>query len=99
MDSARFEGVLVKNLEDIHDPIDPRISSSSIPDAEDLDDGLAHQLSDLVRHPADLQRHHHPHHLDVASAKDESSISNEKVVPVEEPLYVSYLVHYLYICI
>lgn len=44
------EGLLVKSLDDVREPIDPRISISSRPTAEELDLGIVRQLSNLV-HP------------------------------------------------
>ncbi|RDB16005.1 Efflux pump atB [Hypsizygus marmoreus] len=48
-------GVVTKSLEDIHEPVDPRLSLSSRPTADQLDEGLGHQLGHLVRHPHDHQ--------------------------------------------
>ncbi|GLB43233.1 putative major facilitator superfamily protein [Lyophyllum shimeji] len=44
------EGVAVKALKDIHEPIDERLSRSSRPTNDELDQSLARQLSNLV-HP------------------------------------------------
>lgn len=44
------EGVGVTSLENIHEPIDPRISLSSRSSVGQLDTSLAQQFTDLVRH-------------------------------------------------
>ncbi|KAF5385771.1 hypothetical protein D9615_002204 [Tricholomella constricta] len=49
------EGVVVKPLTDIHEPIDRRLSHSSRPDEEELDLSLRRQLSGLF-HPKDSER-------------------------------------------
>jgi len=69
-------GLVVKSLENVRDPIDPGISLSSRPDAEELDHGLARQLCDFVRHQDHDQQH-------LTSATD-----LEKASTLQEPLYV-----------
>ncbi|KAG5651569.1 hypothetical protein H0H81_008217 [Sphagnurus paluster] len=53
------EGVVGKPLKDIGEPIDPRLSLSSRPRDDQLDDGLVKQLSHLVHsehHKGDLEK-------------------------------------------
>lgn len=45
---ASLEKLAVKSLKDVEDSIDFRLSKSSRPSAEQLDEGLSRQLSDLV---------------------------------------------------
>lgn len=71
-------GLLVRSLEDVQDVIDPRISTSSRPDAEELDEGLGRQLSRYVH-----ESYHH-------RGPPPSSADTEKATVVEpEPFYVS----------
>lgn len=54
--SSPGEGLVVKSLEDVNEPIDFRIRNSSRPSAEQLDEGFTRQISDLVHGG----HHHHP---------------------------------------
>lgn len=69
------EGLVVKHLEDVSEPIDFRISNSSRPSAEQLDEGLSRQLSDFVHGGG---HHHHP----------QSPDCEKQTPPDDEPLYV-----------
>lgn len=71
--------LVVRSLEDVHEPIDPRISLSSRPDAESLDDGFGRQLSDLVHARAHTHR----------SPSTTTACADEKT-NIKEPLYVGF---------
>jgi hypothetical protein len=45
---ADHEGLVVKSLEDVQTPIDFRLINTLRPRAEQLDEGLTHQLSDFL---------------------------------------------------
>lgn len=69
------EHVVLRDLAEVSDPIDPRITSSQRPSNEVLDEAYIHQLSDYVH-----RREHH-HDIDV----------EKKSIVEEEPVYVSAL--------
>lgn len=76
------ENVVAKSLEDIHEPIDARLSESPRPNADQLDESLGRQLSNLVRHP---------HHSSGKQEKESFDTSNE-------PIYVCSSTSYQVTC-
>ncbi|KAF8889266.1 MFS general substrate transporter [Infundibulicybe gibba] len=77
---STHEGLVTRSLADVHEPIDPRIGQLSIANSEELDEGLVHQLGDLILHP----KHDH----------SESSSTNvgdvEKRMATSEVIYVEF---------
>lgn len=74
--STTMDGLSVKSLEDIHEAIDPRLSLSSRPKAEDLDDTFIQRLSKRSSHPASTPQ------------SGTSDGDPEKTLDLEEPFYV-----------
>lgn len=70
--------IVLKSLEDIHEPIDARLSLSSRPPADQLDESLGHQLSHIIQHPREAG----PPSSD--STKNEKSSFDSET----EPIYV-----------
>ncbi|KDQ50141.1 hypothetical protein JAAARDRAFT_186488 [Jaapia argillacea MUCL 33604] len=66
-------GLAVKSLEEIVEPIDPRIRREDRPDDEQLDEGLARQLSDYIHHK---DHHHQPEDL-------EKSLTDSEILYVD----------------
>ncbi|KAF8993764.1 MFS general substrate transporter [Cyathus striatus] len=46
-----LEGLTTRSLNEVLEPVDPRISPDDVPHAEELDEGLYRQMSNLVRAP------------------------------------------------
>lgn len=59
---ASEEGLAVKSLEDVQEPVDFRLKTTSRPSAEQLDESIGRQLNDLVHeghhHNADPEKQH-----------------------------------------
>jgi hypothetical protein len=75
--TALAEGLSVRSLNEVEEPIDPRISIDSRPDDSELDLGVARQLTDLVHHHHGEPKHH-----------EESTVNSEKTLEAET-FYVS----------
>lgn len=73
--SSEPEGLACKTLEEIDEPIDPRLDPLSRPSSDELDLTLTRQLSDLVQST-------------VSRRQSSDSTAKEKL---EEPIYVSSL--------
>lgn len=77
-------GLAVRSLDQLTDPVvDPRVRLETRPDAEELDEGLVTQLSDVLHHKG----HHYKSHE--SSQLEKGSVEGEK----QEIFYVSTLQH------
>lgn len=53
---ADHEGLAVRSLEDVHSPIDFRLTITSRPRADQLDEGLVQQLGDFIHGGSDVEK-------------------------------------------
>ncbi|GBE86348.1 MFS general substrate transporter [Sparassis latifolia] len=94
----RTSELVIHGLEDVHEPIDPRISPSDRPASEVLDESYTHQFSDYMHH---RDHHHaHDHHDESDLEAQRSSIEKHlakveshpesQTKPEEEPLYIEF---------
>jgi hypothetical protein len=76
--SVTLEGLDRKSLNEIEEPIDPRIDSLSRPSPDELDVSLTRQISSLVQRVASRPSQH-----------DDSTVESP-IEKLEEPIYVSH---------
>lgn len=76
--SVTLEGLDRKSLNEIKEPIDPRIDSLSRPNPDELDISLTRKISSLVQRVASRPSQH-----------DDSTVESP-IEKLEEPIYVSH---------
>ncbi|KZT70821.1 MFS general substrate transporter [Daedalea quercina L-15889] len=87
-DDENPEHVAIRSLEDVREPVDPRLSPGDRPDNARLDESYARQIDDYI--------HHRDHHLQktVSRTSEKDKLDADRTeddrVGVEEPLYVEF---------
>ena len=76
--------VAIRSLEDVREPVDPRLSPDDRPDSERLDEGYVRQIDDYIHH-----RDHHLHKA-VSRTSEKEKDKGEQEEQEEEPLYVEF---------
>ena len=80
--------LVIRSLENVREPVDPRLSPDDRPDNDRLDEGYVRQLDDYI--------HHRDHHLHKTVTRASEKVSEkgkqkeETPSEKEEPLYVEF---------
>ncbi|OBZ74070.1 hypothetical protein A0H81_05937 [Grifola frondosa] len=75
----------LRSLDELSEPIDPRIRPSDRPDDEELDEGYARQLNDYIHH----REHHHEIEYDLEKKPDETLYVEFDKGDKRDPVYFS----------